>query len=252
MLSSLARFALDPFHILLFLIAVMLISMRFDVKRLARYSAILGVIWFFMITTPFIPYALLHSLESRYLPLDVEQIESEEEIHIIVLGAGYIYNRDLPPNSQLDREMLSRLVEGVRIYHHHPNSILILSGPFNNDVVSQAEVAKRAAMQMRVPETSMQTQHEGLTTREEAQVYHRKLYEGQKLVVVTSASHMPRALEEFSRLGIDAIPSPSSYRYRSERGLKLSFWPTLSNVDAMRAGMFEYAALFRNYVRGLN
>ena len=251
MLSTVGRFILDPFHILLFFIAVMLISMRFDVKRLARYSAVLVMIWFFMITTPFIPYTLLHSLESRYLPVDVEQIQSENEIHIIVLGAGYIYNENLPANSQLDREMLTRLVEGVRLHHQLKNSILIVSGPYNHDLYSQADVAKRAAISLGVTDSAILTQSEGHTTHEEALVYRSRFYDGQRVVVVTSASHMHRALGEFTRLGIDAIPSPSSYRYRSEKGMRISFIPSLSHIDDMRAGMLEYAALFRNFIRNM-
>jgi len=253
MLSTVARFALDPFHILLFLIAGMLLSHWFFGKRPFRCVASLTVVWFCVITTPFIPYAVLSSLESRYLPLDVSQVTADEEIHIVVLGAGYIYNEALPANSQLDREMLTRLVEGVRIHNQHRNSILIVSGPFNHDTYSQADVAKQAAMDLGVADSTLRTQSEGHTTHEEAQVYHRKFYEGQKLVVVTSALHMHRALGEFRRLGIDAVPSPSSYRYRDENGMRVSFMPSLSHVENMRAGMFEYAALLRNYVReGVN
>jgi len=249
MLSSVARFVLDPFHILLFLIAGMLLTHWFGRKRTFRYSVSLVVIWFFVITTPFIPYIITHSLEKRHLPFDPDQFQSNNEVHIIVLGAGYEYNENLPPNSQLDKEMMSRLAEGVRIYHKLKNRKLIVSGPYNNDRYSQADIAKMAASQMGVPDSMIFTQSEGKTTYGEAQVYFQKFYEDQPLVVVTSASHMPRALGEFWRLGISAWPSPSSYHYRSENGFKLSFMPSLSHVDEMRAGMFEYAAMFRNYMR---
>jgi len=249
MLSSVARFVLDPFHILLFLIAGMLLSYWFGRKRTFRYSASLVVIWFFVITTPFIPYIITHSLEKRYLPLDTDQLQSNEEIHIIVLGAGYVYNENLPPNSQLDKEMVSRLAEGIRIYHKLRNRKLIVSGPYNNDRYSQADVAKMAASQMGVPDSMIFTQSEGKTTYEEAQVYFQKYYEDQQLVVVTSASHMARALGEFQYLGIDAVPSPSSYFYRSENGFRVSFIPSLSNIKSMRTGIFEYAAQFRIYIR---
>lgn len=251
MLSTLVRFFLNPFHILLFLVLGTLITRYFKKKRTFRVFLGITVLWFFIITTPFVPYAVLNSLESRYLPADVVQLQSENEIHIVVLGAGYIYNENLPANSQLDREMLSRLAEGVRLHHQLKNSKLIVSGPYNHEQYSQADVAKRAAISFGVADSAILTQSDGHTTHEEALVYHSKFHEGQMVVVVTSASHMHRALGEFRRLGIDAIPSPSSYRYRSEKGMRVSFMPSLSHVDDMRAGMFEYAALFRNYVRDL-
>lgn len=250
MLSTLARFILDPFHIMMFLIVGAVLTRYFQRKRSFKIFLGSGILWFLIITTPFIPYTLLHSLESRYLPVKTEQVQNnEEEIHIIVLGAGYIYNENLPANSQLDSEMLTRLVEGIRIHNQLQFSTLIVSGPYNHDTYSQADVAKRAAILLGVPDSTIRTQHDGTTTYEEARVYFDKFYNGQQLVVVTSASHMHRALGEFRRLGIDAIPSPSSYRYKSEKGMKISFIPALSHIDEMRAGLFEYAALFRNYVR---
>lgn len=249
MLSTIARFLLDPFHILLFLIAGMLLSHWFGRKKPFRYFISMAVLWFLIITTPFVPFAVLYSLESRYLPVKVNQIQSDEEIHIIVLGAGYVYNESLPPNSQLDKEMLSRLTEGVRVHHRLHNSVLIVSGPYNHEVYSQADVARKAALNMGVADSLIRTQSDGHTTFEEARVYFQTLYEGRKLVVVTSAAHMHRALGEFRRLGIDAVPSPSSYRYRSENGMDVSYMPSISNIEALRSGLFEYAALFRNYVR---
>lgn len=250
MLSTVIRFFINPFHIFLFLIFGMMIAWFFHKQRSFKIFLSSAILWFLIITTPFIPYTILHSLESRYLPVNAEQIQSNgEEVHIIVLGAGYVYNEALPANSQLDKEMLSRLVEGVRIHYKLQYSTLIVSGPYNHETYSQGEVAKQAAVLLGVPDSTIRTQHEGTSTYEEARVYHQKFYEGQKLVVVTSASHMHRALGEFRRLGIDAVPSPSSYRYRSEEGMKVSFMPSLSHIDEMRAGLFEYAALFRNYVR---
>jgi len=248
MLSTLARFLIDPFHILLFMLVGTLIFRYFDNQRLFRVFLASAILWFFMITTPFVPYAILHPLESRYLPLDMEQFQ-DDDIHIIVLGAGYVYNDNLPANSQLDKEMLSRLVEGVRLHHKLQNSTLIVSGPYNHDTYSQAEVAKLAAIHMNVADNTIKMQHEGTTTYEEAEVYFRKFSQGQKLVVVTSAAHMHRALGEFRRLGIDTVPSPSSYQYRDKKGLRVSIMPSLKHVGEMRAGVFEYAALFRNYLR---
>lgn len=252
MLSSIARFVLNPFHILMFLALGAAVTHFFKQKRIFRVFFASSVLWFLIITTPFVPYTLVYSLESRYLPLaddELVPLREKNDVHVIVLGSGYVYNENLPANSQLDKEMLSRLAEGVRLAHKLENSSLVVSGPYNHDIYSQADVAKKAAIGMGIPGDIILTQSEGTTTTEEAQVYHENHYHGQKLVVVTAASHMHRALSEFRRMGIDAVPSPSAYRFRSENGMRISFWPSLSHIDDMRAGMFEYAALFRNYVR---
>src|SRR6056297_2934492 len=122
MTSSIARYFLDPFHILLILIIVSFIARRFFRKRVFMTAVIAAGAWFLLITTPFLPYIVLNSLEKRYLPVNAQVLSHAGDLHIIVLGAGYFYNRDLPANSQLDKQMLARLAEGVRIYNHYPNS----------------------------------------------------------------------------------------------------------------------------------
>jgi uncharacterized SAM-binding protein YcdF (DUF218 family) len=247
-MTSLIKFLLDPFNILLFLLLGSALLYIFKKVRICKWMIICSLIWLLLISTPFLPYAVLISLENRYDPLFVEELKlAEDEYHIVVLGSGYSYNERFPANTQLDLKTLGRLVEGVRIFNQLPNGKIVTSGPYNNKSISQAEVVKNAALLLKVPEVKILMQSEPVTTYEEAKYYHEKFYSGQKVIVVTSAAHMHRAISEFRRLGMDAIPSPTNYTYRDINGLRISIMPSTGNIFNLRTGVYEYAALIRNY-----
>ena len=57
-----------------------------------------------------------------------------------------------------------------------------------------------------------------------------------KILLVTSAFHMPRALATFKTAGIDAIPSPSSYSIVNYSRPQILEWiPSLGNLGKMQA-----------------
>lgn len=144
---------------------------------------------------------------------------------------------------------LGRLIEGIRIQRQIPGSKLVTSGPYNNRMASQAEVAKRTAVLLGVDESSVLVQSEPQTTYEEALIYHERFYNGERLIVVTTAAHMPRALLEFQRLGIDVLPSPTNYTYRGIHGLRFTLMPSPAYIDHLRLAIYEYAAMVRNHIR---
>lgn len=93
MISNTARFLLDPFHIFLFLLGAGAIFYYVKKKRVSNAFFTAGAIWLLLITTPYLPYAVLNSLEKQYDPVVIENLDfPNDQYHIIVLGAGYSYN----------------------------------------------------------------------------------------------------------------------------------------------------------------
>jgi uncharacterized SAM-binding protein YcdF (DUF218 family) len=240
---------MDPFNILLLVIAVTALLWVLQKKKGFRYFLAISAGWFYLITTPFIPYMVLHSLEKKYDPVQTEMLDQNESYHVVVLGAGYYYNERFPANSQLDLITLGRLAEGLRVCNSLENCSLITSGPYFSDIASQAEVAKRAAVLLGFPEEKILIQSEPRTTREEAEIYFSHHHSGETVIVVTTAAHMHRALLDFRRVGIEAIPSPTNFRYKRERGLRFTLIPSPVYVEHLRSGIFEYAALARDHFR---
>ena len=218
---------------------------------------IISAVWLFISATPMIPKLLLTSLEDQYDPLiNIEaSMDLDLEYHIVVLGAGYKRdNNRFPANSLLVSQTLIRLVEGVRLHHSLPNSMLITSGrdAFSRGV-SQAEVSKNAATELGVDSESVLKLNETRTTEEEAKHYFETYYDGQEVIIVTDAAHMPRAMYEFRKFVDNPIPSPTNYtyRYKGMSFAEFSIIPSYANIGRMAKAIHEYAAITRNWFRDL-
>ena len=86
-------------------------------KRTGLVCGVFSIIWLAMITSPFLPDLLVKSLENRFPPLlEISQINPKDSVNILVFGAGYTENKNLPPNDQLSSNSLCRLSEAIRLH----------------------------------------------------------------------------------------------------------------------------------------
>jgi len=250
MISSLVRFVIDPIHILLFLVLAAGLAKALGREKLKWWLGGTALLWFFIAATPAIPTLLINSLEDRYEPVFVEQLPDPElEYHIIVLGSGHGFDDRLPANSLLSLGALGRLSEGIRLYHQLPNSTLVLSGYSSSGRTSQAEMLQQAAILLGVEKGRTFIQTEPSNTFEEAKTYRSRFEGNHPLIVVTSASHMPRAMNVFEHFDTSPIPSPTNYRLKGSWKKKRVGLPSTSNIELMRTALFEYAALARDQFR---
>jgi uncharacterized SAM-binding protein YcdF (DUF218 family) len=130
--------------------------------------------------------------------------------YVMVLGSGHVVDDDLPPTSELSRSGLMRLTEGIRVMRMYPGSKLILSGYDAETEVSHARMLAKVALSLGVAKSDIILLEAAKDTLEEAR-QAANFIGNKKLVVVTSASHMRRAVVEFHSSGIDPIPAPTNF-----------------------------------------
>lgn len=130
--------------------------------------------------------------------------------YVMVLGSGHVVDDDLPPTSEISRAGLMRLTEGIRVMRMYPGSKLILSGYDAATEVSHARMLAKVALSLGVVKSDIVLLETAKNTQEEAQ-QAANFVEDKKLVVVTSASHMRRAMVEFHRARIDPLPAPTNF-----------------------------------------
>ncbi|WP_194435873.1 envelope biogenesis factor ElyC [Vibrio fluminensis] len=155
---------------------------------------------------------LLMPLERQYtafLPVD-KSID-----YVMVLGNGHVVDDQIPPTSELSRAALMRLSEGIRIQRIYPGSKLILSGYSGGTEVSNARMMAKVALALGVSKSDIILLETAKDTWEEAR--QAAVFVKQKeLVLVTSASHMKRALNEFHSAGLKPYPAPTNYLAQME------------------------------------
>lgn len=155
--------------------------------------------------------ALIQPLENQYK--SYMKIDKELK-YVLVLGSGHVTNNEISKNSQLSTTALARLSEGIRIYKKLKDGKLIVSGYEGKDKTAHALMLKDVAISLGVFANDIIIQEEAKDTQEEAK-WAKKTVNTQKFILVTSASHMPRAMKIFKAENLNPIAAPTNYMSKS-------------------------------------
>ena len=136
--------------------------------------------------------------------------------YIIVLGHGHVSDPSIPLTSQLTEAAMARIQEALRIKRLNPDAHMIFSGSVAGDPISGAEMYARVAEANGVSRNDM-TLIENAKDTEEEVALDSQLIAGHPAALVTSASHMPRAMTLFHHAGINPTPAPAQYVGRQEQ-----------------------------------
>lgn len=172
---------------------------------------------------------------------------------IVVLGGSTASNR---PNwfEPYDRNTtISRVDTAARLYHAGRAPLVIVSGAALDGSVSEAQIMANALRQHGVPDDAILQEDRSLTTYENA-VYTARLLDERKLdrvLVVTSALHMPRAMGVFRKQHVDALAASSPPQIVVPDDPAFSFWqPNAHVLSASRSIVKEYVGMLVYWLRG--
>lgn len=157
--------------------------------------------------------AAARSLEWRYVP----PTETPRADAIVVLG-GATRAQAWPRATDELNEGADRLIYAYRLYRAGAAPHLLLSGGNAAFVTPETPRSEAAAMAelltlMGVPEEAIWLEDASFNTYENA-LLSREILAAQgaeRVVLVTSALHMPRAAAIFRKQGIEIIPAPTDY-----------------------------------------
>jgi len=226
-----------PLALEIILLGLFLTFKKHSYRKFGQIFIGLGCIFLYLCTcSPFMDQ-IMYPFEHRYLPVRDSNMSIE---YIVVLGGGGVEDKFLPSNSQLDTWTLARVVESVRLKKMFPQAKLIYSGGklfFRG--ISNAELMKKVALSLGVPEKDIQIQKNVKNTREEAKALSLKL-KYKRFILVTSASHMPRAMQIFKHYGVVPIPSPCAYlSKRTSNYFGWEFFPSFAGLQKSERLFYE-------------
>lgn len=181
-------------------------------KRIGTFFVSIALLLLALVSFQPITSTLLIDLERQHSRF----ISTDEPIDfVMVLGHGHVVDNEIPPTSELSRTALMRLIEGIRIHLMYPSSKLILSGYDGGYEVSHARMLARVAMSMGVNNNNILLLETAKDTREEAE-QAATVINHENFALVTSASHMSRALFEFEQVGLNPIAAPTNFIAQKE------------------------------------
>lgn len=165
---------------------------------------------FYAASTSYVGGALIGSLEDKYEP--PENLPNADII--VVLGGGATSDtKDVVGTGTLCSIPANRLLTAVRLQKKLGIPILVSGGQIHEDSGKEADIARRILKELGVSEDMILLENKSLNTTQNAEFtfnlmksrgYHEPL-------IVTSAFHMERAMENFKKLGVEAIPYPCDY-----------------------------------------
>lgn len=224
-----------PFSLSLLLLALALLWLTHFQKTgklLATFSLLLITL---MGMRP-VSYELARSLEQTYPPFDVGQHPHIDAI--VVLGNGHVSDPAVPERAWQNNISLTRTLEGVRLAQAYPQAELVFSGYVSGDPLSNAEVNARMAAGLGIPRSRMTLFENNKDTHDEAVSIAAHL-NGKRVALVSSATHLPRAMALYRSQGLDAVPAPTDYTAKQSQEPQ----PLYSYLPKGRYLMYSEAAI---------
>lgn len=210
LLKKFVGFFVEPLGIVMALLTIGIFYLYKQRINRSKIFLLSGLSLLFLFSYPPFANFLVSNLENQYSKYDYKQAVS----YIHVLGNGHTVDATQPISSQLSDGGAKRVVEGVIIYKHTPNSKLIFTGYSGDTNETNAKMNAKLAEALGVKPEDMIINGNPVDTKEEAE-FAKVIVQNSPFVVVTSASHMPRAMILFKSLGMQPQAAPTNF-YKEE------------------------------------
>ncbi|MBI2471802.1 MAG: YdcF family protein [Planctomycetes bacterium] len=239
------------------LIAGLILLLFTRKQKAGKIILSVGVVLFTLMSYTSLSNIFLRRLEYQYPPListaasDFAPREVVPQVKwIVVLGGGHTSDPKIPITSQLSDASLFRLIEAIRLHKMIPGSKLILSEGKVFDSVPGAETMAEVAKAVGVKQEDLILESESRDTIDEARII-KSIVGNDKFILVTSASHMPRSMGMFKKLGMHPIAAPTDYTVKESQGISPGdFFPTSGGLRRAEGVIYEYLGLIWAKLRG--
>jgi len=240
---------------------IMLVLALFSVWKRPRWTAVyitLALLALLIGGNGSVARQLTYSLERQYVPSLLPNAEA-----IVVLGGSI--RSQFPPRPWVDlTEASDRPVYAAQLYKQGKAPLVILSGGriewLGGGPPESADMAKLVEA-LGVPASAILQDPSSLNTRENA-VNVKKILDQRgikQVLLVTSAAHMPRSMQIFKKLGIDAIAAPTDFlvtdqevelAQQTNEGRLIGLIPDSENLYRVTRALKEYIGSLIYRLRG--
>ncbi|MDD5551973.1 MAG: ElyC/SanA/YdcF family protein [Candidatus Pacebacteria bacterium] len=223
------------FIFVLFITGLILIFAKKKKPGLVLLIISISFYYFFSITP--VSNLILMPLERQYNYPSHEEIE---KTNIIVVLSGGVKNKNLSLPSVFGDSTLFRLNEAFKIYsikEDKPHIIVSGTSPINK--YSKEALFGASFLELYgVPKEKVSFELFSADTFEHAEELEKTIGE-KEFMLVTSAYHLPRAVETFRKAGLNPIPVPADYQMGGDFVL-LDFIPQPHNLRKSNLAFHEY------------
>jgi uncharacterized SAM-binding protein YcdF (DUF218 family) len=241
--NGFAALLLPPFNGLLLIGAGW--GFRRSRPRIARGLIGSGACLLFVLSLPLVGESLLRSLEPE--PLDLHR--AREAQAIVLLGGGRYLDAPEYGGDTVGRYTLVRLRYAARLQRETGLPLLVSGGRPGAPGLSEGETMRRV-LEQELNARVRWVEGESTTTRENA-IFSASILRAagvQRVLLVSHAWHMPRAVESFRRVGLEAIPAPTAFT--RTRLTPLAFLPNAAAMENSSNALHEWIGRFWYWLKG--
>lgn len=242
LLKKIATYFVEPFGMVMTLFVIGLYFLF--TKRIKFSKLFLSLAFGVIVLYSYPPFAnyLVANLENKYPKYDYKKTVK----YIHVLGGGHNVDPEQPLSSQVGGASVKRDLEGILIHRQIDGSKIIFTGYGGTTDTPTAVMNARLAKALGVKEESLIVNGLPKDTREEAE-FAKNIVGDKPFILVTSATHMPRAMMLFESLGLNPIPAPTNFYKTVFDGYFKP--PTLTSFGQSSIAMHEYIGIFWGKIR---
>jgi uncharacterized SAM-binding protein YcdF (DUF218 family) len=206
---------------------------------------LLGLLWVLLWSLPISTLIAGGWLETRYKALPVQQYPQADAI--VVLG-GHIQGNRRNWFEPYERDnVIGRESMALNLFNAQRAPLIVLSSGAQSGTVSDTASMARALMLRGISPSAIVQETQSQSTRDNAIQTQQILTQSgaRRILLVTSALHMPRAMAAFERTNLRAIAAPLPEQIRILSHERTNPWvPNLHALMASRTILKEYAGLF--------
>jgi len=201
-------------------------------RKFVRIIAIFSALFIYFISIGPVKDLILYPLESNYTA--PEKLNADA---IVILGGGSY------SSGFLTEDTMNRVMGGYMVYKKTKLPVIVSGGAIEenfSDSKAMAEILKEFG----VEENKLIEENKSRDTSQNALYVAQicKQRDFKKIILITSAYHMKRALKNFEKTGLQVLPYPADFKRYGHYNI-YSFLPNSGNFSVSSKAIKEYIAL---------
>jgi len=234
------------------LILLGVVGLIFWKRRWGRVLVATSFALLWLLSTEPVRDALTSPLEFRYPVVDASKI-SGPGTTIVLLGGGIYENApEYEGRDELNHYMMARTLYAAELALKTDAMVYATGGaPLAEDAEAEGSVMRRWLLRFGLPANRVVSETASLNTWENAD-YMQKVLSAKgvkRIVLVTSAWHIPRAVWCFRAHGFEVVPAPGDFLTRQTAYDLRSFLPSWTVLSDSGQALHEYFGLLWYRVR---
>ncbi len=237
--SKLAIVLISPLGASLFGGLLALVAALMGRRRLATWLGVLALVWLWFWSLPAASNWVRGYLEDQHPPMAVHEVPQAEAIVVLGGGVSPASIGELYPNLESGAD---RVWHASRLFHASKAPLILLTGGSDPEhgATSEAEAMRRFMLDLGIPKQVILLEQQSRNTSQNAEYSSEILAKLgiNRILLVTSAYHMPRAKGLFEAQGLEVIPVATDHEVLS-RPLWRDLLPETNALDGSSRAIKE-------------